>query len=155
MFTFLLILHLVAVCFWLGGAVYERVYIVGGIRKAKGTELEAPMYKLMLQTMPFFLSAVAVILITGITMTILNNYSFLDWSWLGVKQYIFLAIVLLFSLYIGPRMARLGKQLDANLAQGEAVDDEMRSLTNRLVLLFDIAHLGVLLNLILGVGKFF
>jgi len=155
MFTVLLILHLVAVCCWLGGALYERCYIVSGIRREKGSELEAPLLKMMLSTVSFFLTSVLTILITGIIMTIMRNYGFLQWSWIGLKQYIMLGILIAFILYIGPRMAGLGKQLKANLERGEGVDDGMRSLKNRIVLFLDIMHLGVLFNLILGLTKFF
>ncbi|MCJ8008334.1 DUF2269 family protein [Lederbergia wuyishanensis] len=155
MFTFLLILHLIAVCCWLGGALYERFFIVGGIRKAKGTELEASMLKLMLSTVPFFLTSVLTILITGIIMTIMHNYIFLSWSWIGLKQYIMLIALLGFFFYIGPRMGKIGKQLNRNLEVGKGLDDEMRSQFNHIIVLFDIMHIGVLINLILGLTKFF
>ncbi|MCR2821732.1 DUF2269 family protein [Lederbergia panacisoli] len=155
MFTFLLILHLIAVCCWLGGALYERFFIVGGIRKAKGAELEASMLKLMLSTVPFFLTSVLTILITGIIMTIMHHYTFLNWSWLGVKQYIMLIALLGFFFFIGPRMGKIGKQLNSNLEEGKGLDDDMRSQLKSIMVLFDIMHIGVLINLILGLTKFF
>jgi len=155
MFTLLLVLHLVAVCCWLGGALYERCFIVVGYRKEKGSELEAPLLRIMLTSVPFFFTSTITILITGIIMTIMRNYGFLHWSWIGLKQYIMLGILLLLIIYIAPRMARLGKQVKANLARGEGVDDVMRSQTNRLILFLDIMHLSVLFNVILAVTKFF
>ncbi|WP_028548480.1 DUF2269 family protein [Paenibacillus sp. UNC451MF] len=151
----LLIIHLIAVCCWLGGAIYERIFIVGGIHRAKGTELEASLTKLLLSTVTFFLTSVLTILITGIIMTVSSGYGFLEWTWIGVKQYILLAIILVFFLYIGPRMGRIGKQLKASLEKNEGVDEETRSLTRHNAVIFDIVHLGVLINLILGVTKFF
>lgn len=155
MFTFLLVLHLIAVCCWLGGALYERCFIVSGYRKEKGSELEGPLLKLLLSSVPFFFTSMITILITGITMTIMHNYGFLQWSWIGLKQYIMLGILLLIMFYIAPRMAGIGKQLKANLERGEGVNDVMRSQTNRVILFLDIMHLGVLFNVILGVTKFF
>ena len=73
MFEILLILHIVAVCCWLGGAMYERFFIVGGVKRAKDTEQEIPMIKLMLSTAAFFLASVFIILITGLIMTIMNG----------------------------------------------------------------------------------
>ncbi|MBS4202153.1 hypothetical protein KHA93_21320 [Bacillus sp. FJAT-49732] len=155
MFTLLLILHLIAVCCWLGGALYERFFTVGGVLKAKGTELEATMLKLMLSTVPFFLTSVFTILVTGIIMTIMHHYTFLSWSWIGLKQYIMLIVLLGFFFYIGPRMNKIGKQLNSNLAEGKGVNDEIRSQFNHIIILFDIMHIGVLINLILALTKFF
>lgn len=155
MFEILLILHILAVCCWLGGAMYERFFIVGGIKRAKGTELEVPMIKLMLSTAAFFLTSVMIILITGIIMTIMNDYGVLDWSWVGVKQYIFLLIMLTFFLVIGPRMGWISKQVKAAQDKGTGVDDATRVLIRRIVIIFDIMHVGVLINIILAVTKRF
>ena len=155
MFTFILILHLIAVCCWLGGALYERCFIVSRFRKEEGNVLEAPLLRLLLGSAPFFFTSMITIIITGIIMTIMRDYGFLHWSWIGLKQYIMLGILALLFIYIAPRMARLGKQLKANLEQGEGVDNVMRTQTNHLILYLDIMHLGVLFNLILGVTKFF
>ncbi len=155
MFNLLLILHITAVCCWLGGAMYERYYIVGGIRKAKDRESETSFLKILLSTAPFFLTAVITVLITGIIMTIIGNYGFFQWSWIGLKQYIMVAILLVFIFYVAPQMGLLGKQLQVQMEQKDGINDEMRSSINRIVLLFDIMHLGVLVNVILGVTKFF
>ena len=95
------------------------------------------------------------VLITGIIMTIIGNYGFLQWSWIGLKQYIMVAILLVFIFYVGPQMGLLGKQLQVQMEQKDGINDEMRSSINRIVLLFDIMHLGLLVNVILGVTKFF
>ena len=155
MFTFILVLHLIAVCCWLGGALYERCFIVAGFRKEEGSELEAPMLKLLLGSVPFFFTSVMTVLITGITMTIMGRYGFLQWSWIGLKQYIMLGIIVLLASNIAPKMARLGKQLKENMERGEGVEDIMRAQTNRLIVYLDIMHLGVLVNLVLGITKFF
>ena len=155
MFEILLILHILAVCCWLGGAMYERFFIVGGVKRAKGTELEIPMIKLMLSTAAFFLTSVVVIFVTGLIMTIMNDYGVLDWSWVGVKQYIFLLILLTFFLIIGPRMGRIGMQVKAAQDKGTGVDDATRMLIRRIVIIFDIMHVGVLINIILAVTKQF
>lgn len=155
MFSLLLILHIVGICCWLGGAIYERIFIVGGVRKAKGSELEVPMYRLMLSTVTFFGISVLVILMTGIIMTIMLNYGFFHWSWIGLKQYMMVALLIVFMFIIGPRLISLGKQIDANLKKGYGVNSEIRTQTERLMILVDIAHLGVLFNLILGITRFF
>jgi len=155
LFEILLILHILAVCCWLGGAMYERFFIVGGVKRAKGAELEIPMIKLMLSTAAFFLTSVVVIFVTGLTMTIMNGYGVLDWSWVGVKQYIFLLILLTFFLIIAPRMGRIGMQVKAAQDNGTGVDDATRVLIRRIVIIFDIMHVGVLINIILAVTKQF
>jgi uncharacterized membrane protein len=154
-FTLLLIIHLIGVCGWLGGAVYERLFIVGGIRRAKGTDQEAHLVELMLSTVPFFLTSVLLILITGISMAVLADYRFFGWDWLGLKQYVMVAILLGFVSYIGPTMGKIGKQVKSRLAEGKQVTDETRDLIRRVTILLDVVHLGVLLNLVLGVAKFF
>jgi len=113
------------------------------------------LLKILLSTAPFFLTAVITVLITGIIMTIMGDHGFMQWSWIGLKQYIMVAILLVFIFYVGPRMGLLGKQLQVQLEQGDGINDEMRSSINRIVLLFDIMHLGVLVNVILAVTKFF
>lgn len=155
MFTVLLIIHLISVCGWLGGAVYERIFIVGGIRRSKGTVHEARLIKLMLSTAPFFLTSVVLILITGISMSIMADYQFFSWDWLGLKQYLMVVILLGFFLLIGPMMGKIGQQVKSRLAEDQQVTDETRGLIRRVAILFDIMHLGVLVNLILGVAKFF
>lgn len=154
-FQILLILHILAVCCWLGGAMYERFFIVGGVKRAKGTELEIPMIKLMLSTAAFFLTSVMLIFVTGLIMTIMSGYGILDWSWVGVKQYIFLLIILTFFIIIGPRMSLIGKQIKVAKEQGKGVDDATRALIRRIVIIFDIMHVGVLINIILAVTKQF
>jgi uncharacterized membrane protein len=155
MFSFILILHVVAVSCWLGGALYERVIVVGNMRKGKGKDQEVMMLKAMFGNTPFFLSTVIIVLITGILMTIMGNYGFLQWSWIGLKQYIMIALLITFSGYIGPEMSKIGKQLEADLQQGKTVDDGMRSKVDRLILYSDIGHIGVLLNVVLALTKFF
>ncbi|WP_432362563.1 DUF2269 family protein [Sporosarcina sp. UB5] len=155
MFTFVLVLHLIAVCCWLGGALYERCFIVSGFRKEVGSVGEATMLRLLLGSVPFFFTSVITIVVTGITMTVMGKYGFLQWSWIGLKQYIMLGILFLIAFYIAPRMSRLGNQLKWNMEQGVGVDDRMRSQANRVIFYLDVMHIGVLVNLILGVTKFF
>lgn len=155
MFGFLLILHILAVCCWMGGALYERFYIVSKIRSTKGTEMEAPLIKLLLGTAPFYLTAVGLILITGAVMTVMNDYGFFDFSWVGVKQYIFILIMLVFFLFIGPRMGKAVAQVNESMSRGEGVSERTRSLLKRIVILLDIIHVGVLFNIVLAVTKFF
>ncbi|MDN4606694.1 hypothetical protein [Sporosarcina highlanderae] len=155
MFTFILVLHLIAVCCWLGGALYERCFIVAGFHREAGSEKEVPMLKLLLGSVPFFFTSVVTIIVTGIAMTIMGKYGFLQWSWIGLKQYIMLGIIILLATIIAPGMKRLKKRLKENIERGGGVDDLMRSQTNRLIVYLDIMHVGVLVNLILGVTKFF
>ncbi|WP_256761988.1 hypothetical protein [Cohnella sp. WQ 127256] len=72
-----------------------------------------------------------------------------------IKQYIFLLILLTFFLIIGPRMGRIGKQVKAAHDKGTSVDNATRVLIRRVVIIFDIMHVGVLINIILAVTKQF
>jgi len=139
----------------MGGALYERIYVVGKIRSSKGTALEAPMIRLLLGTAPFYLTSVVVILVTGAVMTSMQGWGFFNFSWVGVKQYIFVLILLAFFTYVGPRMGKAMAQVKESMAQGGSVTGETHALLDRIVILLDVMHVGVLINIALALTKFF
>ncbi len=52
-------------------------------------------------------------------------------------------------------MGRIGKQVKAAHDKGTSVDNATRVLIRRVVIIFDIMHVGVLINIILAVTKQF
>ncbi len=153
LFTILLFIHLVSVAVWLGGAVYERFVLVRKARNAAGTRLELELTEMFFSSAKVLLPAVLALLLSGIAMTIHAGYSFFGGDWLGFKQSVMAAIILLFHLYIGPRSKKTMALVEQDRKNGGTMAEPTRQAFNRLYVGFDIIHFGVVLNLIAAVWQ--
>lgn len=152
-YTGLLILHLLSVTLWLGGAVYERVFLVGNIRRLRGSGQELGLIRIMLSSEPFFLGITTALLVTGITMSVMSGGGFFHLNWLGFKQMVMVLVLFGFSLYIGPRMKAVKKSIRDVISlrpdDSERIHGQIASMTRG----FDLIHLGVVVNIVLAVWK--
>lgn len=153
MYTALVTIHLVAVAMWLGGAVYERVFLVGNMIRQRGNGMEVGLIRMMLSTEHYFLVTTVLVLLTGIAMSILSGADFFHLNWLGFKQAVMIVVLILFLAYVAPRMRALKKEIEhcseLGAEQRERVHDKVREMTRG----FDIIHAGVVVNVILAVWK--
>lgn len=133
----LLFLHCVGFAITIGAALYDRFYVVRNIRRARGSLLERELIRIYLSTSPLFSVGVALILVSGIGLTLMHGEGFFQPSALGLKQFLFLAIGLMFPVYITPSMRKIKHLL--NLGPSESVDGpaQYRVLLNRLCWVLD------------------
>jgi uncharacterized membrane protein SirB2 len=159
MMNILLLVHLIAVCAWVGGAIYERFFVLKAVDHAKGTNYEARMVQIMLKAVPYFKVVTALLILSGLAMTLINaqgSFSwFVHWSWLSLKVYIMIAIMAFGFAFINPLLNKVTSHIKLAIENDQIVTEETRAAVRRIGVLLDIAHLGVIVNLILGVTKFF
>ncbi|MCM3626769.1 hypothetical protein M3194_05275 [Paenibacillus glycanilyticus] len=159
MMIILLLVHLIAVCAWVGGGIYERFFVLGAINHAKGTNYEVRMVQIMLKAVPYFKVVTALLILSGLAMTLISSQGsfnwLLQWSWLSLKVYIMIVIMVFGYAFINPLLNKVTEQIKLAIEHDQIVKDETRAGVRRIGVLLDIAHLGVIVNLILGVTKFF
>jgi len=153
LFKLLLVIHVLSVIIWLGGAVYERLFIVRNFNKAKGTQEEIVYAKVILATEKLFTLATLGVLITGISMTLVAGYGWFAWNWLGLKQVIASIMLVFFVAYIAPRMKRFKQGVLPALEKKSLLDNKTRTYLVKFYTGFDIVHVGILVNIILAVVK--
>jgi uncharacterized membrane protein len=153
MFTLLLVIHVVSVMVWFGGSLYERLYILPKLKKAKGTLLEVEYAKIILATENLFKLSTVGVLITGIIMTIVAGYGFFDWSWLGLKQMIATVMLVFFLAYVVPRMNKYKAEMKPVLEKGERLSQAGRSYLFKFYTGLDIVHVGLVINAVLALWK--
>ena len=153
MYYTLLTVHLICAALWLGGAVYERLFLVGNLLKARGSGQEWPLLRMMLSTEMYFMSATVLLLLTGIALTVWSGAGFFRMSWVGFKQGVMVAVLLVFAGYVAPRMKQLKKSLhpkkDRTVTFPESSFETIREMTRGL----DIIHLGVVINVVLAAWR--
>jgi uncharacterized membrane protein len=153
LFYILLTLHLFGVAFWLGGAIYERVFLAKNIVRARGTGQELGLLKIMLSTETLFLSATLLVILTGVGMTLMTGLGFFQLSWLGLKQGLMVFILIGFALYIGPRMKKLKKLVENTSHLGGSISEENFKTLKQMLTGFDLVHIIVLINFLLAIWK--
>ena len=153
MFMLLLTIHMASAMVWLGGAIYERLFIVSQFYKVKGTQLEMAYAKIVLATEKLFILATVGILGSGILMTVVAGYGFFEWSWLGLKQWIAVLMLLFFVLYIAPRMKTFRRSFEEAAAQEGVLSEEGRRSFVKFYTALDISHIGLVVNILLAIWK--
>lgn len=148
-----LTLHLLGVALWLGGAIYERLFVYAGVTKNQGTPLELLYTKILLRTQPFFLLSVLLLLIGGIGMTIFYRLGWFPLSWLGLKQSIAVAMLVIFAAVVGPTMKKTEQQVHTLGDKAATATAEIRRNVRKFQLALDVVHVGLVLNFLLGVWK--
>lgn len=148
-----LTIHLLCAAFWLGGSIYERIYIVRNMRRAAGTPDEAGLIRILLSTESVFMPNTILLLATGITLTVMSGSGWFSMSWLGFKQGVMAAIMLLFALVVGPAMKKTKAIVKQQLSHIGQVPAECRTRLNTMIMGFDLIHIGVLINVVLAAMK--
>lgn len=147
----LLFLHYIGFAITIGAALYDRAYIVRNIRRAKGTRLERDLIRIYLSTGPLFSIGVGFILVSGIGLTLINDEGFFRRSTVGLKQTLFLAIGLMFPLYIMPIMRQINRLLTAVPDGNASVSDQCHSLLARLYPMLDAVTIANIVILAIAV----
>lgn len=137
MTTMLLLLHCIGFSILIGAALYDRCYIVRNIRRAQGSSLERDLLQIYLSTSPLYGVGVALVLLSGIGLSILLGEGFFRWSTVGLKQSLFLAIGLAFPVYIIPLMVKINRLLKTQPDVSAGVSEPCRSLLERLYFALD------------------
>lgn len=142
-----LFLHCIGFSILIGAALYDRFYIVRNIRRARGSALERELIQIYLSTSPLYGVGVALVLLSGIGLSIISGGGFFQWSALGLKQVLFLAIGLTFPVYIIPLMAKINRLLKTLPNPSAGVSEQCRSSLERLYFSLDgvtIANIVIL-----------
>ncbi|MGQ9873045.1 hypothetical protein [Leptodesmis sp.] len=136
-----LFLHCLGFSILIGAALYDRCYIVRNIRQARGSVLEQQLIQI-LSTSPLYGVGVALVLLSGIGLSILDGSGFFRWSAVGLKQYLFLAIGLSFPVYIIPLMAKINRLLKTPSDFSTGVSESCYILLGRLYFALDGVMIG-------------
>uniref|UniRef100_A0A832H487 DUF2269 family protein n=1 Tax=Oscillatoriales cyanobacterium SpSt-402 TaxID=2282168 RepID=A0A832H487_9CYAN len=148
----LLFLHYMGFAITIGAALYDRFYLVRNIRIAKGSNLERDLIQIYLSTAPLFTVGVAFILMSGIGLTLIHRGGFFRLSTLGLKQFLFLMIGLLFPFYIIPIMFKIKRLLSTSANENQGVSDQCRALLKRLYFVLDFVTITNVLILAIAVA---
>lgn len=149
----LVIIHALAAVVWLGGAAYEKLFLVPEIRRAQGTSLELPLLRLVLRPERTIAAVAAVLVVTGVLMTLAKGGGFFQVLWLGLKQAVIILILLGYVAAVGPELRALRADVERAFRSGRKADGSLRRRFRRLLSHLDLIHAGVLLNLILAFWK--
>lgn len=149
----LLFLHCVGFAITIGAALYDRCYIVRNLHRAKGSPLEAYLLSIYLSTGPLFSVGVALILVSGVGLTLLHGDGFFQRSAVGLKQALFLVIGLAFPLYILPIMAKIYRLLNTTSDFSTGVPEQCRFLLKRLSVALDAVTLTNIVILAIAIWK--
>lgn len=107
----LLSVHLLAVIVWLGGGFYE-LYLGRMLLRSDGSSAEAALTRAIHRSGFVIFGATLVAFAAGAAMTIVLDLGFFTQFWLGLKQAIAVAILLIVS-GIFPTALRLGQAIEA------------------------------------------
>lgn len=149
----LLFLHCVGFAITIGAALYDRCYIVRNIRRARGSPLEAHLISIYLSTGPLFSAGVALILVSGVGLTLLHGDGFFQRSAVGLKQALFLAIGLAFPLYILPIMSKIHRLLNATSDFSMGVSEQCHFLLKKLYVALDAVTMTNIVILAIAIWK--
>lgn len=107
----LLSVHLLAVIVWLGAGFYE-LYLGRILRRSDGSAGEAMLIRAMHRSGFVVFGATLLAFAVGATMAVVLGWGFFEQFWLGVKQALALAILLIVA-GIFPTALRLGQAIEA------------------------------------------
>lgn len=118
----LLSIHLLAIIIWIGVGFFE-LYLGRKFLGARGTVLEAPLIRIVYGSDFVVFAATMIAFAAGIALTIHEGYGFFTVLWLGIKQGIMLAVIVVV-IFIFPTAMKL----DAAIKKlppgpGEATDE--------------------------------
>ena len=109
--SILLSIHLLAVIVWLGAGFYE-LYLGRLLRRSDGSAAEAVLIRAMHRSGFVVFGATLLAFAAGATMAVVLGWGFFTHIWLGVKQGIALAILVIVA-WIFPTALRLGHAIAA------------------------------------------
>lgn len=109
--SILLSIHLLAVIAWLGGGFYE-LWLGRILLRSQGSTAEAALIRAIYRSDIVVFGATLLVFAVGAAMSILLDWGFFTHFWLGVKQAIALAILLIVAGIL-PTALRMGRQIDA------------------------------------------
>lgn len=107
----LLSIHLLAVIVWLGAGFYE-LYLGRLLRRSEGASAEAVLVRAMHRSGFVVFGATLLAFAVGVVMAVVLDWGFFTQFWLGFKQAIALAILLIVAA-IFPTALRLGAAIGA------------------------------------------
>lgn len=149
----LLFLHCIGFSILIGAALYDRCYLVRNLRRAKGLSIERDLIQIYLSTGPLFSVGVALILVSGIGLTLLYDEGFFRRSDVGLKQFLFLVMGLVFPIYIIPTMRTIHRLMQTMPDGSPRVPDQCRSLLARLYWVLDAVTLTNVVILAIAVWQ--
>ena len=110
----LLTLHILSVIIWLGCGLYE-IFLAHEIKLSRGTVLELNLVKIYIKYSAAVPVATLLVAGTGVTMTIVLNWGFFTYIWLGTKQTLMIGVLIIFASVVPPfyRLSAIVESLPA------------------------------------------
>lgn len=97
----LLTIHILSVIVWLGCGLYE-LFVARELKRARGTVLEVQLMRLYLRYAAPVPIATLLVAATGALMARLVGWGFFQQFWLGTKQGVMLAVLVIFASVVPP-----------------------------------------------------
>ena len=107
----LLTIHVLSVVVWLGCGLYE-LFVARELKAARGTRREVEFARIYLKYAAPVPIATLIVAGTGVWMAIALKFGFFQLLWLGVKQSLMIAILIIFASIVPPFLA-FKKDVDA------------------------------------------
>ena len=126
----LLSIHLLAVIVWLGAGFYE-LWLGRLFLRSNGSASEATLIRAIYRSDVVVFAATLIAFAAGATMALTLGWGFFQELWLGLKQAIMIAVLVIVAA-IFPAALRLGRQISALPAGDGAVPAELKMTYARL-----------------------
>ena len=126
----LLTIHVLSVIIWLGCGLYE-IFLAREMKAARGTALELHLARIYIKYAAAVPVATLLVAGTGATMAVVLGWGFFQQIWLGTKQALMAAVLIIFASVIPPfyKFTGIVKSLPPD---AEALPDEAAQIFHQL-----------------------
>ena len=97
----LLTVHILSVIVWLGCGLYE-IFLAREMKRAHGTPFELQLTRLYIKYAPAVPISTLLVAATGATMAVVLDWGFFTQLWLGTKQTLMVAVLIIFASVVPP-----------------------------------------------------
>ena len=97
----LLVIHILSVIIWLGCGLYE-LFLAREMKRARGSHLELELTRIYLKYAAPVPVATLLVAATGATMAVVLEWGFFQQFWLGMKQGLMVAVLIIFASVVPP-----------------------------------------------------
>jgi uncharacterized membrane protein len=147
----LLTIHLLSVVVWLGAGIYD-FFLTREIAWAAGQSAELPLIRIHLRYGPVIAVAMFLVFISGILMSAFLGWGFFTSTWLGLKQFLMIAILVMLIGFV-PLIVKLNDAVKALGNDAASATDEIRALIYRGERYEVAMRLAALVALVLAVWR--
>jgi uncharacterized membrane protein len=125
----LLTIHLLSVVVWLGAGLND-FFLTREIASAAGQPAELSLIRIHLRYGPVIAVAMFFVFISGVLMSVFLGWGFFTSTWLGTKQFLMLAILIMLIGFV-PLVVRLARAVQALGNNAISATEEIRVLIRR------------------------